>query len=166
MVNNHLKIIVLKILGEKSSSGYDLMKKIRELTGWKPSFGSLYPLLKELHEKGMVTIKQSERKKVYSLTIKGKKTLEQFMKSKDELVHSIKNSFNVMQSICDTGDVAHLNVIMNHLENPVLFGKSHQEVEEFRNVFFKMAEDGRFKRHEAEMRKILREATDKMKKLK
>jgi DNA-binding PadR family transcriptional regulator len=52
----HLKILVLTILNERPMSGYALMKEIERRTGfWRPSPGSIYPLLKSLEDGGMIT---------------------------------------------------------------------------------------------------------------
>ena len=44
-MGTQLKFMILKTLGEEPCSGYQLVKKINESTGWKPSYGSMYPLL-------------------------------------------------------------------------------------------------------------------------
>jgi len=45
---------VLKILNQKAMSGSEIMEEIEKLTGWKPSPGSVYPLLARLREEGFV----------------------------------------------------------------------------------------------------------------
>jgi DNA-binding PadR family transcriptional regulator len=49
-----LKFLVLKMINEKPMSGVEIVEEIEKQTGsWKPSSGSIYPLLAQLHEKGL-----------------------------------------------------------------------------------------------------------------
>ena len=71
-----LKFLVLKYLVEKPMSGAEIVETIeRETNGkWKPSSGSIYPLLGWFQDKGLageVVIVNSGMKR-YSLTDKGK----------------------------------------------------------------------------------------------
>jgi DNA-binding PadR family transcriptional regulator len=71
-----LKFLVLKYLVEKPMSGAEIVETIeRETNGkWKPSSGSIYPLLGGFQDKGLageVVIVNSGMKR-YSLTDKGK----------------------------------------------------------------------------------------------
>jgi DNA-binding PadR family transcriptional regulator len=71
-----LRFLVLKYLVEKPMSGAEIVEAIERETGgkWKPSSGSIYPLLGWLQEKGFaieVSVVESGMKR-YSLTDKGK----------------------------------------------------------------------------------------------
>lgn len=63
-----LRIIVLGLLAEKPMHGYELLKKIEEITGgsWRPSPGSLYTLLKNLHTEGLIATERIEARRVPS----------------------------------------------------------------------------------------------------
>ncbi len=69
------------------------MKNLSEC-GESTSPGYIYPLLKNLKEKEFISFKQVDRKKIYSITIKGKKLLEDLCKNKEEM-------FSKMISIAD-----------------------------------------------------------------
>ena len=79
-----LRHYVIKLLGEKPMSGSEIIEEIWKRTGglWKPSPGSIYPLLAWLREKGFIEEVPTEEKGVkrYSLTEKGKKFLERQQK--------------------------------------------------------------------------------------
>ena len=46
MFPGHLKMLVLRILSKQELSGYAIIKQIEHETGfWKPSPGSMFPLL-------------------------------------------------------------------------------------------------------------------------
>ena len=71
-----LRFIVLKFLVEKPMSGVEIVEKIKQETKgkWKPSPGSIYPLLLGLQKKGFtVESSKNEIGKQYTLTEDGKK---------------------------------------------------------------------------------------------
>ena len=59
-----LRFLVLKFLSEKPMSGAEIVNKIEHETGgkWKPSPGSIYPLLAGLQERGFT--QESSQSKV------------------------------------------------------------------------------------------------------
>ena len=71
-----LRFLVLKYLVEKPMSGAEIVEEIERETGgkWKPSSGSIYPLLGWLQDKGFASQVSSVESgmKRYSLTDKGK----------------------------------------------------------------------------------------------
>jgi DNA-binding PadR family transcriptional regulator len=74
-----LKLVILKLLSEQPSYGYQLMKTMEERLsgGYSPSAGVIYPTLTMLEEEGLAEAAVSENnKKVYSLTDEGRKYLE------------------------------------------------------------------------------------------
>jgi len=84
-----LRFYVFKLLKEKSMSGSEIMEEIEKQTGgqWKPSPGSVYPLLTWLRENGYA--KELPREvtgiKRYMLTEKGAKFFEEHAKFEDKL---------------------------------------------------------------------------------
>ncbi len=86
-----LETMVLVILSKGELHGYGIMRMIEKETGfWKPSPGSVYPLLNTLKHRGLVKCVTKDRRKVYVLTQKGRKLAEQ---AKDVHEH-IKSFFN------------------------------------------------------------------------
>jgi len=84
-----LRYYVLRLLSEKPMSGSEIMSEIGEQTHgcWKPSPGSIYPLLAWLQEKGYSkeVPEQESGIKRYALTDQGKAFLEEHVKRKQEL---------------------------------------------------------------------------------
>jgi DNA-binding PadR family transcriptional regulator len=84
-----LRYYVLRLLSEKPMSGSEIMSEIGERTHgcWKPSPGSIYPLLAWLQEKGYSkeVPEQESGIKRYALTDQGKAFLEEHVKRKQEL---------------------------------------------------------------------------------
>jgi DNA-binding PadR family transcriptional regulator len=73
-----LRWVILKLIAEKPSHGYELIKAIEERLGgaYSPSPGVVYPTLTLLEELGLVAVIQSEgAKKAYGVTEEGDKAL-------------------------------------------------------------------------------------------
>lgn len=73
-----LEYVLLGMLMEGQMSGYDLKKTIDSSVGhfYAASYGSLYPALKRMADKGYVSVFEtadSKNKKLYSLLPEGKK---------------------------------------------------------------------------------------------
>lgn len=77
--SGELKLVILKLLGEQPSYGYQLIKLMEERLsgGYSPSAGVIYPTLTLLEEEGLAASATSENnKKVYTLTDEGRQFLE------------------------------------------------------------------------------------------
>ncbi len=86
-----LRSLILTLLKKKSMHGYELIKEIKEKTFfWKPSPGTIYPLLKKLEKEGLIRKKKEKRKFVYFLTKKGEKEVKDLMKIRREIRSEIK----------------------------------------------------------------------------
>lgn len=83
-----LRYYVLRLLGEKPMSGSEIMNEIEKRTGgrWKPSPGSIYPLLSWLRGKGYTreVLRGEAGIKRYALTDKGKAFLQEYIKRREE----------------------------------------------------------------------------------
>jgi len=84
-----LRYYVLRLLNEKPMSGSEIMSEIEKRTDghWKPSPGSIYPLLAWLQDKGYAkeVPEQEAGIKRYALTDQGKAFLQEHVKRKEEL---------------------------------------------------------------------------------
>lgn len=67
-----LTYLVLWILGKRSMNGAEIARELEKRKGRKLSPGTIYPVLKELKERGLIV---SDKGKKYSLTPGGKKEL-------------------------------------------------------------------------------------------
>jgi DNA-binding PadR family transcriptional regulator len=74
-----LQLIILQLLAEKPSYGYELIKSIEERLsgGYTPSPGVVYPTLTLLEEKGLAQVVDSTEstRKTYTITDAGRKEL-------------------------------------------------------------------------------------------
>lgn len=76
----YIRWIVLALLDNNPRSGYELQQTIAEaLEGWRPSPGTLYPLLHELDQQKLITGKPDEKEGrhriIYEITPKGQTQL-------------------------------------------------------------------------------------------
>src|ERR1700721_2740104 len=73
-----IKLVILKLLSEEPSYGYQLMKTMEQRLegGYTPSAGVIYPTLTMLEEEGLITSSAENNKKGYSLTPEGLACLE------------------------------------------------------------------------------------------
>ncbi len=103
-----LKSYVMKLLASGEKSGYDIMHTIKHETGfWKPSAGSIYPLLQSLEEAGLIQHRTEERKKLYSLTEKGRSAAAQVTEAGEEVEESINRSISVFNSVFGSEEHPH-----------------------------------------------------------
>jgi DNA-binding PadR family transcriptional regulator len=83
-----LKLVILKLLSEEPSYGYQLIKRMEERLagGYAPSPGVIYPTLTLLDEEGLASVSTSaDNKKVYTVTPAGIEYLKASQERVDEL---------------------------------------------------------------------------------
>lgn len=90
-----LRYRVLKLLSEKAMSGSEIMSEIEKHTNghWRPSPGSIYPLLSWLQDKGYIkeAAEQEAGMKRYTLTDQGRTFLEQHIKTREEMRKNLRH---------------------------------------------------------------------------
>jgi len=92
-----LRHFILGLLTRQPMSGYDI-KRVLESLGWlvgNPSFGSLYPALHALLEDGLVSVTTDTRpdkpsRKIYSITMAGRRELDEWVNQPTESNASMK----------------------------------------------------------------------------
>lgn len=75
----HLRLVILQLIADKPSYGYEIMKAIEErLAGaYAPSPGVVYPTLTLLEEEGLAAVTSTEgNRKLYAATEQGKEHLK------------------------------------------------------------------------------------------
>ncbi len=74
-----VRLIILKLIGEKPSHGYEIIKAIEDRLGgaYSPSPGIVYPALTLLEEQGLIRVETTDGpRKLYAITPEGKAELE------------------------------------------------------------------------------------------
>src|SRR3989344_1464008 len=85
-----LSFIVLKLISKKNMSGQEISQEIKKRKGVKPSPGTIYPVLKNLNQKGFIEeIDYNGKTKRYKLT---KKSVKQYIMLLEPLLKREINS--------------------------------------------------------------------------
>ena len=76
-----LRHLSLKLLTEKPVSGSEIVDKIEEYTDWRPSPGSIYPLLSHMQEVGVIRLHEDQDPTIkrFELTEKGRLHAEEML---------------------------------------------------------------------------------------
>ena len=84
-----LPLYILYSIQKKPKSGYRLINEIKEKTEgmWKPSKGTVYPILKHMEKEKLIQIQTVEKrgKNIYEITYDGKEILKKLYKQKGQL---------------------------------------------------------------------------------
>jgi DNA-binding PadR family transcriptional regulator len=75
--SGEVRLALLSLLAESPGHGYDLMKRLEQRSGgiYQASAGTIYPVLQQLEDEGLVRSRESEGKKVYEITDAGRAEL-------------------------------------------------------------------------------------------
>jgi DNA-binding PadR family transcriptional regulator len=108
MKKGHISTLILLALEKGPSHGYSLMQTIKNDTYevWNPSASSLYPHLSSLTEKGLIKFKTEmdgkRERKVYNITLKGKKTLKMLIDRQQNMRKSLLSMIISTTGITDS----------------------------------------------------------------
>ena len=89
-----IKLVILKLLSEVPSYGYQLIKTMEQRLsgGYTPSAGVIYPTLTMLEEEGLASASSENNKKVYSVTPEGMQYLETNKERIEQLFERLKET--------------------------------------------------------------------------
>jgi len=130
LFRGHLRYFVLKTINKKKMHGYAIINAFYDATNkrWKPSFGSVYPVLKALEREGLIKSKPKKHGKrvikIYSITKKGKDRLKILEKNRGLLVNFLKHGEKARERILNSLKKIH----------------AIEEVTALKNAFLKVAE--------------------------
>jgi DNA-binding PadR family transcriptional regulator len=87
-----LQLIILAMLADKPSHGYELIKALEERSGgfYTPSPGVIYPALTYLEEIGYATFESEGAKKLYQITEAGRRYLEENREAVDSMLKELE----------------------------------------------------------------------------
>src|SRR3954465_10876682 len=85
----NVRAAVLALLAEEPRHGYSIMNELGERSGglWRPSPGSVYPVLQQLQDEGLVASTDSDGRKVFDLTDEGRRYVEDHAEELNEPWH-------------------------------------------------------------------------------
>ena len=167
-MNGQLKLVLLKTLEDNTLSGYSIIKNIEQNTEcWKPSTGSIYPLLNSLLKEGFVEVKKEDRKKLYSLTEKGRKKLKELIESKNEIFNKLIDEWKVYASLSSKKEDAKfmLEIFETMKKGEVPFKEINPELKEFRSAVFRLFAEKKLPDNKNKIKKIINDAVKKLKEI-
>ncbi len=137
-------------------SGYDLNRIMRESTGYliSASLSHIYPSLKKLHERGLVTyedlpIKNRLAKKVYSITPDGERVLQDWLSKPVEENPLDFKPFLLKMAFSPIMPKA---TILDHVDREISrLEKNHQELERDINVEMEYLDKSKFDLEKAQL---------------
>lgn len=169
-MNHKLRALVLQHLSKGPRAGYGLIKDIHEHTGWKPSYGSIYPLLDQLRKEGLVKrtpTKKGAKKKIYTITEKGKEQLKSLRQHAKEAIAEVNKLHRTVMHICGVKNVdLQVEEMLTRLINPdpevkLIVKKSYEMKLEFARILRSDA----YKRHNKRIVELMDGITKELKKI-
>ena len=148
--DNVSKYVILGLLSIKPMSGYDMKVWIDNGISyfWCISYGQIYPALKDFVKEGMATFTTDQEegrpeKKVYSLTDKGRSTLEEWLR---EPMDRSSSSYTATLTIkVYFGSCVPKEITINHLQEAISYKEATlealQEIEAKNIPFKEMAKE-------------------------
>jgi DNA-binding PadR family transcriptional regulator len=165
-----LKLIVLKEIESKDQTGYQLMNSVEEIVGKKPSPGSMYPLLKELVSKNLISSKTEGKRIIYHLTKKGSLKLKELEEEKKVMIKTNIKITNILTAI--SGDLKEdglkceniiLDKMLREKNNPIL--RNFELIKELCENFMKLLLSNEYMKYEKDIQELFLESNNKLKKL-
>jgi DNA-binding PadR family transcriptional regulator len=165
-IKGYFKIIALEKLNEREQTGYDLIQSIEDALDRKPSPGSIYPLLNNFLKNGYVTVRQEGRKKIYSITIEGKKALKNMFQEKEQLMIKSAEILKIFGSLSGQKEIKSINKLINQMKSKSeLLLKNIDLWVDIKDAMVKLAVKPNYGQKQKRVRKILQETIKKLKKL-
>jgi len=122
MSKGFTKVITLALLSIKKMHGYQLVELIKERTSHflNPSTSTIYPILSSLENNGFITCnvekKGGRERKIYSITTKGQKLLDELINRQQNVLKAMHSLFSKLKDNIFSADV--ISRISNEL--PIL----------------------------------------------
>jgi DNA-binding PadR family transcriptional regulator len=118
MERGFIKLLILDLLHDRPAHGYDIIRSLEEMFNgfYSPSAGSIYPTLQALEEASYVTSTETEGKKVYTISDRGKK----YVASHKEPITHIKERISAFSGLTDRREAAETFGEMRRLMRTVM----------------------------------------------
>jgi DNA-binding PadR family transcriptional regulator len=96
-----LRFVILYLLKEKPSHGYELIKSLEEHSkgAYSPSPGVIYPTLSYLEDSNLASVSSEDNKKLYTITEEGKKLLKDHKEDVDMIFHKMQRAGHKMAKL-------------------------------------------------------------------
>ncbi len=126
-----LTMYLLYSLQKKPKSGYEIISEIKEKTEgtWVPSKGTIYPLLKQLENGGLIKVKTTEKrsKNIFKITPKGKKIILNTKKQGESMMKKFMKFRNLIIDMIE--EDSELLSTMMQIQNTVFMSSKEKKYE-------------------------------------
>lgn len=164
-MRGQLKTIILSILEKESLTGSDIIKKIEKELNWKPSYGSIYPMLKTMVEEKLVAYKEEKGKKIYSITKNGERELSKLKDDKKELANALRKVHRLMENVYGMNPESDKELKEIEQGNLPLV-EIDKESKDMRKEIIRIMKKKDFNENKNKLKKILNQTTKELKKIK
>lgn len=166
-MESYLRMVVISELARSPMSGYALMRKIEKGTGcYRPSAGSIYPLLSHLKKEGIVDYRQQSKQKVYFLTAKGRKSSQMLQKRRKAIINSLAAKLSMFEAMPrEESQMMFAELLKKARERRFprkLLGSLGPEVLQMREQILRLYIEGKTETKKIQIRKILADANRKL----
>ena len=103
LASGDLQVVLLALLAQQPSHGYELIKALEERSGgfYSPSPGMVYPALTWLEEVGYASVEAEGAKKLYSITDAGREYLQKNRETADAMLSQLEHIGSKMGRVRD-----------------------------------------------------------------
>ena len=164
-MTKRLRPLILHTLLEEEHTGYSLVQHIEKQTGWKPSWGSIYPALQKLEEEKLIQGKQTGRSTTYSLTKNGREQAQQEQNRSKELLGEIIKRIRILDELLEedlTVSIAYLEELKTG-NNPFLAIQKQSEI--MKKELYRLYTENKISNKQQDINAILQRANKELKKL-
>lgn len=164
-MRGQLKPVILKLLDDKSMSGSEIIKELETKMNWKPSCGSIYPLLKTLEKEELTTSKQESGKKTYKITKKAKKYIKEKEQEKEELIQTMEKSYHLLESVYGIKTNTEREMLDELKQGQVPFHEIYEETITIKEELIRIKKAKQLTKNLTKIKKILKQTGTELKKI-
>jgi DNA-binding PadR family transcriptional regulator len=141
-----VRAAVLALLAERPMHGYQLIQEIAERSEgvWRPSAGSVYPVLQQLEDEGLVRIERIDGRRVVHLTDEGNAYVDQHRDELNRVFDTVTGHFDDgMMELFDLmrqAGMAALQVV--HAGTPSQVARAREVLERTRQDLYRILAEG------------------------
>lgn len=164
-MRGHLKTLILKLLEEKPMSGSELITEIEHLMEWKPSCGTIYPLLNNMEQEKLTTSQLESGKKIYSLTPKAKKEIKTKQDEKQELIQAMEKSYHLLESVYGFDTTMERSMLEDIKKGEMPFQEIYKESQQIKDELARLQKTKKLTKNINTIKKILQKTRNELKKI-
>ncbi len=162
----HLREIVLNCLQQCPDSGYGIIVNIKNSTGWKPSTGSIYPLLNQMKTEGLLGERKTKKKNIYYITTKGEETLKELKKNHEKIIEEMKKIIKILGRITGQDCIEIIEEMEKQLrEGKAPFEEIFEESLRLKKNIARISKEGKMRKNADKINQILIKTNKELEKI-